>query len=623
MIPLANGRAAWECPACLTFNFAEESRCLVCDPTQGDFTKMATKTKAARKTKTAKKKAPMHGTGMWKPDEWDACHQIQKPLGGLGVPIPLDEIKAWSDDDREEVSAWTDAMQRNLPCRLPDVLAGKLPRGWKRPALEAKPPTPPAKKTKSNPDLKKDAGPDLRQIPVVEICPSDANPRKHFDEAALKQLAASLKREGQLQNLVVYEHPERVGWEIIAGERRWRAAKLAKLNSLTCKVVDVTEEEAMQMRGLENEDRENFSAFELARWYQQLNEHCGMSQRAIAKFAGISQGQVGNTLALLKLPEEWEQKVNTQEITPTCLRHLAPWSHRPQVLEAVAMGVKDRADDDEVTVDEFRKIVDQAARQQSRAMDGFASGPLFKVTQQRREELDVEDVPTSWGGKDPRAFNTTLYDKLQREAKKKQREKQKKNQGEREKAAATKKPEGPSEHQLQNFWLDWYRVAFAERLRKKLTKPQRAAMLRFVICLQLRNTESCDLVVSGWTGKTVWTGGPEWIAELEPDAFEQGFIEHLPGVLEDDRVYWDGDEIGVFERFAPLLGVDPSRDWEPEYEWLNLLTPEQLRRLPAAEWVPVEYFGSLEKADLIERLLEKWPKGNGVPKIFRLPEGGA
>lgn len=528
MIPLTNGRAAWMCPACLTHNFAEEPRCLVCDRPQGDFSEMATNTKTKAKPKTAQAK----------------------------------------------------------------------------PTANGKPNT---------------SEPALREIPIDEIVPSGDNPRKYFDETALKKLADSLKREGQMQNVVVYKHPERVGLELIAGERRWRAARIAGLKTLLCKVVDVTEEEAIQMRGRENEDRENFSAFELARWYQQLQDHCGMSQRAIAKFVGVSQGQVGNTLALLKLPEDWERKVNTQEITPTCLRHLAPWSHRPQVLEAVAVGIKDRDADEELTVEEFRRIVDEAARQQSRSIDSWSM--QFEMTADLRGELDLEEVPGRWGGKEQRAFNAKLYDKLQKEAKKAQKEKAKAAESQKPKPKV--KSSGPSEMELQELWLRWWRISFAEKLRAKLTKAQKAVAWQFAFCLAVRSPDFGGELAAQWTGRKAWEmDAVTHLAELERDAFDKGLFEHLPVILDGESIYWDGDEYEVMERFAHVFGIDPERDWEPEFEWLDLLTVEQLRRLPAADLVPTDYFASLEKPDLIERLLEKWPQGRGVPAVFRLPEGG-
>ena len=72
-------------------------------------------------------------------------------------------------------------------------------------------------------------------------------------------------------------------------------------------------------------------------------------------------------------------------------------------------------------------------------------------------------------------------------------------------------------------------------------------------------------------------------------------------------------------KFLPAsLGSRPRRDWRPEFEWLDLLPVNELQRLPASQFLPVEYFGSLKKVELIERLLEHWPDDAGVPKVFEL-----
>lgn len=170
----------------------------------------------------------------------------------------------------------------------------------------------------------------LREIPLSAIVPSDINPRRTFDGDALDELAESIRTHGLLQPIVVMALPDwmRRGtqhrYEIIAGERRYRAARLAGRESILCRVLDCTAEQAIELRVTENLQREDLSPIEEARGFAQLIEHCGYSQRDLAARLGVSQGKIGNALGLLRLPEDWQERLSRREITATMARDLVP-----------------------------------------------------------------------------------------------------------------------------------------------------------------------------------------------------------------------------------------------------------------------------------------------------------
>lgn len=139
-----------------------------------------------------------------------------------------------------------------------------------------------------------------RVAQVSEIVPSPYQPRRHFDETALEDLARSIARQGLLQPLVVRERASG-GYELIAGERRWRAAQLAGLDALPVVVRVVTDEEASAFALIENMQREDLSALEEALGLARLRDEFELTQQQIADAVGKSRVAIANLLRLLNL----------------------------------------------------------------------------------------------------------------------------------------------------------------------------------------------------------------------------------------------------------------------------------------------------------------------------------
>lgn len=142
-----------------------------------------------------------------------------------------------------------------------------------------------------------------RQIPIEHLHPNLDQPRRHFEEAALEALAASLREQGVLQPLMVRPHPEKQGeYQIVAGERRWRAAQRAQLAALPVVVRTLDDRETLEIAIVENVQREDLSPLEEAEAYQRLTSDFGYSQEQIAKAVGKSRSHIANTQRLLALP---------------------------------------------------------------------------------------------------------------------------------------------------------------------------------------------------------------------------------------------------------------------------------------------------------------------------------
>ncbi|MFZ2300073.1 MAG: ParB/RepB/Spo0J family partition protein [Candidatus Moraniibacteriota bacterium] len=151
------------------------------------------------------------------------------------------------------------------------------------------------------------------EIPLEKIAPNPHQPRLHFDETKLDELAQSIQEHGILQPLVVSQVGDR--YEIIAGERRFQAAKRAGLNTVPVVVRSATDQEKLELAIIENIQRHNLNPIEEAKAYLRLLDEFGMHQEAVAKKMGKSRSAVANTLRLLHLPIEIQRAVAEGKIS--------------------------------------------------------------------------------------------------------------------------------------------------------------------------------------------------------------------------------------------------------------------------------------------------------------------
>ena len=146
-----------------------------------------------------------------------------------------------------------------------------------------------------------------QMLKINQVEPNREQPRKHFEEDALLELADSIKQYGVLQPLLVRKRKDY--YEIIAGERRWRAAKLAGLKEVPVVIRDMSEQEIMEISLIENIQRENLNPIEEAAAYKKLLEEFGLKQEEVAERVAKSRTAVTNSMRLLKLDERVQQMV--------------------------------------------------------------------------------------------------------------------------------------------------------------------------------------------------------------------------------------------------------------------------------------------------------------------------
>ena len=142
----------------------------------------------------------------------------------------------------------------------------------------------------------------VRMKSVAHISANPHQPRRHFDEAALDELAASISARGLIQPIVVRPHPHNSAFQIVAGERRWRAAQRARLHEVPVIVRELSDADTLEFAIVENIQREDLNAVEEAQSYQRLIKEFGHTQEALGKLVAKSRSHVANLLRLLELP---------------------------------------------------------------------------------------------------------------------------------------------------------------------------------------------------------------------------------------------------------------------------------------------------------------------------------
>jgi ParB family chromosome partitioning protein len=152
-----------------------------------------------------------------------------------------------------------------------------------------------------------------RELPLGSLVPNRAQPRTHFDETALCELAESLKQHGMVQPIVVRKVGEK--FEIIAGERRWRAARKAGISMVPVVIKEVPDDRLLEIALVENIQRQDLNPIEEATAYWQLGEHLRLTQEQVADRVGKSRPQVANTLRLLRLPGELKEEVSNGRLS--------------------------------------------------------------------------------------------------------------------------------------------------------------------------------------------------------------------------------------------------------------------------------------------------------------------
>ena len=160
-----------------------------------------------------------------------------------------------------------------------------------------------------------------RFVAIDAISPNPNNPRRHFDEAELGDLANSIRHHGVVQPLLLRPRPGQAdAFEIVAGERRWRAARAAGLTEVPVVLRDIGDRQSLEIAIIENVQRADLNAVEEAQAYEMLIDEHGYTQADLADVLGKSRSHVANTLRLLKLPEDVRTMVAAGQLSPGAAR---------------------------------------------------------------------------------------------------------------------------------------------------------------------------------------------------------------------------------------------------------------------------------------------------------------
>lgn len=221
-----------------------------------------------------------------------------------------------------------------------------------------------------------------RKIPIEFLRPNPRNPRVAFNEADLADLAASIREKGIIQPIIVRTVPGVAdSYEIIAGERRWRAGQLANLSDIPVIVHEADDREALELAIIENVQRADLNAIEEAKGYERLSAEFGYSQNDLAKIIGKSRSHVANTLRLLNLPEASRRLVSEGAISAGHARALLALDNPDSVARRV--------------VDEGLTVRDVEHLAQIEAGGGGASGkPRKPRVEKDADTLAIEKMLT-------------------------------------------------------------------------------------------------------------------------------------------------------------------------------------------------------------------------------------
>ena len=215
--------------------------------------------------------------------------------------------------------------------------------------------------------------------PLEELKPHSQQPRKTFDDSKMAELVASIREKGVIQPLIVRQVADH--YQIIAGERRWRAAQKAGLDRVPVVIQDVSEDWALEIALIENIQREDLNPLEEASAYRHLMDNFDLSQEEIAKRVGKDRSTVANALRLLRLPDKVKDDLLANRLTMGHARALLSLEHEADVAEASEEVIRKK-----LSVRETEKLVKKI-----KAFDGLRPAPAPPVKKVDPNLLELEN----------------------------------------------------------------------------------------------------------------------------------------------------------------------------------------------------------------------------------------
>lgn len=228
------------------------------------------------------------------------------------------------------------------------------------------------------------------RLPLSDIRPNPAQPRRVFEENALRDLASSIRRHGVLQPLTVRRQPG--GWELVAGERRLRAARLAGLETVPCIEAKIGDQDSALLALVENLQREDLNPMEEAGGYRVLMEEYGLTQEEVSQRVGRSRPSVANALRLLALPESVCRLLEEGQLSAGHGRAILSASGE-EVQKELAQKVLDEG----LSVRQTEALARRLAKEQEELKDFGGEKPVDPMKIYR--DAAAKDLSTHWGRK--------------------------------------------------------------------------------------------------------------------------------------------------------------------------------------------------------------------------------
>lgn len=221
---------------------------------------------------------------------------------------------------------------------------------------------------------------EILEIPLEELRPNPYQPRKIFKDEALEELANSIKEHGVFQPIIVKKSIK--GYEIIAGERRFRASKMAGLKTVPAIIRQFTDEQMMEIALLENLQRENLSAIEEAEAYTSMIDKLGLTQEQLAKKVGKSRSHITNIIGLLRLPKQVQTYVVTGKLSMSHARTLSKLDSEEEILKMADDIIENRLP--------VRKVEMKTEKETKVRQKAKKSSEFQYVEDMLREKLDTK-----------------------------------------------------------------------------------------------------------------------------------------------------------------------------------------------------------------------------------------
>ena len=257
-----------------------------------------------------------------------------------------------------------------------------------------------------------DLAPEPSEVELDSIVPGPMQPRTSFDEASLQGLAESIRAHGIVQPLLVRRRGD--GYELIAGERRWRAAKLAGLSRVPIVIKDVPDESLLEIALIENIQREDLNPIEEAQAYKKLIENVGLTQEALASRVGRDRSYITNYLRLLRLPEDLQQLVKQGRLSTGHARTLLALT-QPDVQRRVARQIIDGGLSVRATEHLVHKVIEQKPARtvaSPRVIDPNVQAAETKLRRALGTQVKILQATDGRGKVEISFFNTQDLDRL-------------------------------------------------------------------------------------------------------------------------------------------------------------------------------------------------------------------